>query len=349
MSVDDRFEELAETIGGFYRSWLIFVGVRLGLFARLDDAGKAGLSPEELAGATGCAIVPVEAWVRAAFASRLVDLRDGRAILGPGLAEVLLDDTRPEYLGGQFVMTVVASLDYDGLLDFFRTARPIPERPPRFHRAYEALTAQDIAVFFQEGLATMPTLTQHLADGGRVLDVACGGGRWLVAVARRFPNTHLVGVEFEPDSVDRARRLVTESELERRIRIDAHEIPTMAFDQPFDLVYFQDVLHELPDPVRSLRAAWQAVAPGGRLVVLDWCLPTHPDEARTLHGELLWGTNLDELYQGTRLLAADEFVALFERAGLPAATSVELPSGASIFYAERTADSASAIDTDLSR
>jgi SAM-dependent methyltransferase len=109
----------------------------------------------------------------------------------------------------------------------------------------------------------------------------------------------------------------------------------MSFADPFDLVYFQDVLHELPDPVGSLRAAWAAVAPGGRLVVLDWCLPVDEDDARSLHGELLWGTNLDELYQGTRLLTADEFRDLFGRAGLPPASGVELASGASIFYAER--------------
>ena len=42
--------------------------------------------------------------------------------------------------------------------------------------------------------------------GVSVVDLHCGGGRWLIAVARRFPETRLLGVEFEPDSVDRARR-----------------------------------------------------------------------------------------------------------------------------------------------
>ena len=39
---------------------------------------------------------------------------------------VLLDDDRPEYLGGQFVSTVVSSLDYERLTDFFRSGQPIP-------------------------------------------------------------------------------------------------------------------------------------------------------------------------------------------------------------------------------
>ena len=46
----------------------------------------------------------------------------------------------------------VASLDWGGMADFFRTGEPIRERPDRYRIAIERLTAQDIAVFFQEAL-----------------------------------------------------------------------------------------------------------------------------------------------------------------------------------------------------
>ena len=51
----------------------------------------------------------------------------------------------------------------------------------------------------------MPQLVADLSAGGRVVDIHCGGGRWLIAMARRFPALELVGVEFEPDSVARAK------------------------------------------------------------------------------------------------------------------------------------------------
>src|SRR5207244_12887010 len=121
---------------------------------------------------------------------------------------------------------------------------------------------------------------------GPVLDVACGGGKWLIAIARRFPATELVGVEFEPDSVARASRHVTEAGLGDRIRIESRTIPDMPFRSEFDLVYLQDALHELPDPAASLRASWAAVAPGGSLVVLEWCLPAEPSHPPTLPAEL---------------------------------------------------------------
>jgi SAM-dependent methyltransferase len=331
----ERSDELATSLGGFYSCWVAYIGLELGLFGSLKAAGRAGLSAADLAGAAHCAPAPIAVWVRAAHATELVELDGDRAWLDPDMATVLLDEDRPEFLGGQVVSAVVSTLDYDRMLEFFRTGNPIPERPPRFHRAIERVTVQDIAVFFQEGLAALPALTDELSRGIDVLDVACGGGRWLTAVARRFTRTRLVGVEFEPDSVARAMRHVTKSGLDDRIRIEAREVADMTFDREFGLVYLQDALHELPDPVAGLRQSWAAVAPGGRLVVLDWCLPSDPDDDRTLQDQLLWGIQLDELYQGTRMLTLEEFVELHAAAGVPTPTVAELPSGATMFVVER--------------
>ena len=35
MSIDDRFDELAAALGGFYRTWFIDIGLELGLFAAI--------------------------------------------------------------------------------------------------------------------------------------------------------------------------------------------------------------------------------------------------------------------------------------------------------------------------
>ena len=335
MGQTDRFEELAAGVGGFYRSWVIYLGLELGLFARIRAAGSTGLAAADLATAADCRLEPIDAWVRAAHAGDLVELLDGRAVVADDVASILLDDTHPEYLGGQFVVAVVSSLDYAGLVDFVRGGPPIAERPARFHRAIEAVTVQDIAVFFQEGLAQLPDLAAALVRGGRVLDVACGGGKWLIAIARRFPGTELVGVEFEPDSVERARLHVAEAGLDDRIRIEARATDDMPFRDEFDLVYLQDALHELPDPVASLRSAWAAVAPEGRLVVLEWCLPDRPTDPESLQAELLWGIQIDELYQGTRMYTHGGYGELFAAAGVPPSTIVDLPSGASLFVVRK--------------
>src|ERR1019366_2420233 len=277
MSIDDRFDDLAASLAGFYRAWAVYVGLDLGLFRRIRAAAPSGLTPAGLAAQAGWQAEAVDTWVRLAEAVDVVEFDGERASMDELVAAILLDDQRPEYLGGQFVSTVVSSLDYEGLIEFARSGRPIDGRPARYHRAIETLTAQDIAVFFQEGLA-----------------------------------------------------------LSSRISIEPRPADDLLWPAQFDLVYFQDTLHDQPDPVATLRSGWACVRPGGRLIVLDWCLPESIDESRSLHGAMMWGIQLDQLFQGTRLWDHVGFANLFQLAGIGEPGIIDLPSGATLFVAQRS-------------
>jgi SAM-dependent methyltransferase len=337
MQLDDRFDDLVASLAGFHNTWLVYLGVELGLLSHLRAAGPAGLTTAELAAASGCRPEAVDVWAWAADAHELATYHDGRLTIDEPTAIVLLDEQRPEFLGGQFVHSVVASLDWGGMLEFFRTGRPIAGRPDRYRESIERLTVQDIAVFFQEVLAELPQLVAELARGGRVVDIHCGGGRWLIAMARRFPELQLVGVEFEPDSVMRARANVEAAGLSDRIAIRQADVSKPGPAGEYDLAYFQYALHQLTDPVAALRAAWKALRPGGRIIVLDWPLPSTTEEFRTRHGELIAGVQLDELYQGTALATRERLREWFAAAELPEPLLIDLPSGASVLQVERPA------------
>lgn len=337
MTLDDRFDALIESLAGFHRTWIIALGLELGLLDRIRSAGREGIGPGPLAEACGCSADPVRAWALAAFAHDVVDFDGERLTLDEDDAAMLLGEDRPEYLGGQFVHAVVASLDHDRLAEVVRTGRPATDRPDRYRRSIERLTRQDIAVFFQETLAALPDLVARLAQGARVVDLHCGGGRWLIALARRFPETSLLGVEFESDSVERARANVAAAGLTDRVEIVEAGIPEI--DESvgaFDLAYFQYALHQLRDASASVRAGWTALRPGGQLVVQDWCMPEDLEEYRTQHGRLMAGVQLDEVFQGTRLLTVTEFLEIFRDAGLPDPAIVDLPSGATVFLVRRS-------------
>jgi SAM-dependent methyltransferase len=334
MQLDDRFDELVDTLTGFHRTWLVYLGVELGLFAALRAAGRAGLTVADLATATGCDPTPIQAWISAADAQGLADLQGDRLVLDDETAVVLLDEARPEFLGGQFVHAVIASLDWSGMLEFFRTGQPMHGRPDRYRESIERLTVQDVAVFFQEALAELPQLVADLSRGGRVVDIHCGGGRWLMAMARRFPALDLVGIESEPDSVARARSNIEESGLADRIEIRQANADQVGRLGEFDLAYFQYALHQLADPVGALRAAWLATAAGGRVVVLDWALPSSIEEFRSRQGELIAGVQLDELFGGTALVTREQLVAWFGQAGISAPLAIDLPSGALLLVAD---------------
>jgi SAM-dependent methyltransferase len=335
MRLDDRFDAFVDSLAGFHRTWLVYLGVELGLFAQLRAAGRHGLTADELARLSGCAAGPIEAWVSGADAHELAELVDGRVVLDDESVVVLLDEARPEFLGGQFVHSVIASLDWGGMLNFFKTGEPTRQRPDRYRQSIERLTVQDVAVFFQEALAELPQLVSDLSKGGSVVDIHCGGGRWLIAMAQRFPAIELVGLEFEPDSVTRARANVDAAGLANRISIRSSDVTGLGPADSFDLAYFQYALHALSDPGGALRTAWRALRPNGRLLVLEWALPSSTEEFRSRQGELIAGVQLDELYQGTSLATREQVRMWFGAAGLPEPATIEVPSGATVFVLER--------------
>jgi SAM-dependent methyltransferase len=341
MPIDDRFDAYIDSLAGFHRTWIVHLGLELGLLEAVRAAGREGLTPDELASATGCDADPIRAWTIAADAHGVIRFDGERLRVDDATAAVLLDEHRPEYLGGQLSHAVVASLDHGQMAEVFRTGEPVGSRPDRYRSSIERLTRQDVAVFFAEALAALPDLVADLARGASVVDLHCGGGRWLIAMAQRFPELRLLGVEFEPDSVARARANIEAAGLGQRIRIVQAAIAAIDTSVgAHDLAYFQYALHQLPDPVGALRAGWRSLAPGGRLVVLDWCAPADLDDYRTEHGRLVSGIQLDELFQGTRLRILDELLAWFGEAELPAPQVLELPSGATVLVARREPSSA---------
>ena len=335
MPLDDRFDALVTSLGGFYRAWYVFAGLELGLFASLRESGSTGLTAGELAAKAGTEPEITTRWAWGADAHALVDMVAGRIVLPDEIARILLDPHRPEFLGGQFLHATIGSLDYAALPGVFRTGKPLLHRPDRYRIAIERLTVQDVAVFFEEVLGAFPQLVTDLRPGSRILDIHCGGGRWLIAMAQRFPGTVLTGVEFEPDSVERARANVVAAGLVDRVTIEQGSMVAVGHPSEVELAYFQYALHQLPDPIGTLRSAWSAVQGGGWLVALDWYLPMDPDELRTAHGELIAGVQLDEVVQGTRLVTASEALGWFSAAGLPTPELIDLPSGASAIVLRR--------------
>src|SRR5204863_4182531 len=104
----------------------------------------------------------------------------------------------------------------------------------------------------------------------RVLDIGCGSGVWSLAVAERFPNTHVTGLDL-PDVLRVFERRATERGLGDRIETLGGDMHAIAIPGGFDLVIIANVLR-LDEPDRAARLvtrAAEALAVGGELVVID--------------------------------------------------------------------------------
>jgi ubiquinone/menaquinone biosynthesis C-methylase UbiE len=132
---------------------------------------------------------------------------------------------------------------------------PIIEEYGRLASDYDARWSFYVEATTRETLARLT-----LRPGERLLDVGCGTGALLHRLSRS-PGVQLTGVDPVPEMLAVARR---------RLRTGwAEQLP---FDRgQFDVVVSCNAFHYFRDPVAALCEIGWVLAPGGRLVLTDWC------------------------------------------------------------------------------
>ena len=144
--------------------------------------------------------------------------------------------------------------------EYFEQIAPIWDEERSLHAAADTVEAAILGVVGDQPL-------------GRVLDVGTGTGRMLQLLADRAERA--VGLDTSHSMLSVARANLERSgaanwELRQG---DVHSPPLDAAS--FDLVVIHQVLHYLDDPARALAEAARLVAPGGRLLVIDFAPHRH--------------------------------------------------------------------------
>jgi len=112
--------------------------------------------------------------------------------------------------------------------------------------------------------------------GARIGEIGCGTGRNLVAIARRYPDSSIYGIDDSNEMLKTARATIARAGLTGRIRIErclAEELDTAAtfgLAAPFDAVLFSYTLSMIPDWRRAVERAAQVLKPAGLLAVVDF-------------------------------------------------------------------------------
>jgi demethylmenaquinone methyltransferase/2-methoxy-6-polyprenyl-1,4-benzoquinol methylase/ArsR family transcriptional regulator len=102
----------------------------------------------------------------------------------------------------------------------------------------------------------------------RLLDIGCGAGRMLELLAPRAENA--IGVDLSAAMLGVARAQLEQAGL-RNVQLRQGDIYALPVERDtVDLAVLHQVLHYLDNPARALREAAQALAPGGRLIVVDF-------------------------------------------------------------------------------
>ncbi|WP_067215922.1 SAM-dependent methyltransferase [Stappia indica] len=111
--------------------------------------------------------------------------------------------------------------------------------------------------------------------GGTVLELGCGTARNLVLAARRHPQARFFGIDISQQMLESARGSIRRAGLDDRISVaqgDATAFDTAALFgvERFDRVFFSYSLSMIPPWREALAAGAGALAPGGRLHLVDF-------------------------------------------------------------------------------
>jgi ubiquinone/menaquinone biosynthesis C-methylase UbiE len=158
---------------------------------------------------------------------------------------VTLAELREE-AGRRFArLTTNAVVAYPALWHVFR---------PLMRRQFDAIAPQwdarrtdEAFAALESGLAALPHAPSH------VLDLGTGTGKAAFAIARRFPEAEVIGVDLAPEMIREAHRL-TPSELADQVRFEVADASKLPFDdESFDLVSLANVIPFFDELTRVVR------------------------------------------------------------------------------------------------
>ena len=150
-----------------------------------------------------------------------------------------------------------------------------------------------------------------LRPGDRVLDLGSGSGTDMFAAAHLVGQSgRVVGVDFTPEQLEKARQLAAATGLDRVVEFWERRIEILPMaDATFDCVISNGVINLSADKARVFAEAARVLSPGGRLAVADIVTEKQLTDAIMGNAEL-WAACVGGAAQ------EDTYRALIESAGL---------------------------------
>ncbi|WAL66793.1 methyltransferase domain-containing protein [Amycolatopsis cynarae] len=301
----DRLEELVgrvvTDVGAAMIVPLALVGDRLGLFTALADGEP--VTAGQLARRTGLVERYLREWLLAMATAGYVTYEGGgtgpdgkrsaRYRLSPEQAEAFTNPDSPGYVAGAFQNLTAATRVIDRLTEAFRSGEGIA-----WHEQHEDVFAGTERFFRPGYLANLtsswiPALGgtgERLVRGARVADVGCGFGASTIIMAKAYPNSSFVGVDYHAPSIEVARQRAAAAGVTGTVEFRVAGAADL--DGSYDFITFFDCLHDMPDPLGALRAARAALAPGGRVMLVEPMSWDSVEESINPLGRVLVGASM---------------------------------------------------------
>ena len=275
-----RIQAFAEQALGIVNSGLLSlmmsVGHRTGLFDTLATMPPS--TSEQIAAAAGLNERYVREWLGAMVTGRIVDYdAEARTYWLPREhATALTRAAGPDNLAefAQYV-SLLGQVE-TAIVNVFRKGGGVGYAAfERFHdlMAESSRTTLE-ATLLTRTLPLVPGLVDRLEAGIDVLDVGCGEGVAVRMMARRFPRSRFVGLDFATEAIATATSEADRAGL-TNARFVARDAAAFSAPSSFDFITAFDAIHDQAAPRRVLRVIREALRPGGVFLMVDIATSSH--------------------------------------------------------------------------
>ena len=283
--------ELAERVFaaalGTFDLFAIYVGDRLSYYEILGKHGP--MTTGQLAAEAGTEERYTREWLELQAVSGFVYVAemsdDGLArkfALPAEYAEVLTDPLSLSYLAPLARMLAAAGMKLSAVVDAHREGGGVSWG--EFGTDMRESQADMNRPFFvnllaSEWFASVPELHDRLSRPARVADIGCGFGWSSIGLADGYRSIRVDGYDVDEPSIRNARIHAAEARVDDRVKFHAVDAGDPSVSGEYDLVTAFECIHDMPDPVSTLRTMRRIAADDGIVIVMDEKVSEafHPD------------------------------------------------------------------------
>ncbi|MGJ8664360.1 MAG: class I SAM-dependent methyltransferase [Marinicella sp.] len=249
---------------------LITIGDKLGLYKTLAESGS--LSASELADKTDTALRYIQEWLAAQAASGYVEYAadSHKFYMTPEQIAAFGDPNSPVFMTGAFYAITSLYHDEPKMLEAFKTGEGISwgdHHTCLFCGTEKFFSPSYSGNLINSWIPALDGVTEKLTQGAKVADIGCGHAASTIIMAKAFPKSHFIGIDFHPESIEKAQIRAAEAGI---TNIEFKVATAKNYkDKDFDFIAFFDCLHDMGDPVGACEHAKQALKTDGSCMIVE--------------------------------------------------------------------------------
>jgi 2-polyprenyl-3-methyl-5-hydroxy-6-metoxy-1,4-benzoquinol methylase len=257
-------------LGAAVSAVLVSIGDELGLYKALNTGS---MSARELAEKTGTSERYVREWLSNQAAGGYVeyDPASDKFSLSPEQALCLAaDGAGPADIPGAYSLVRALFHARDRAVDNFRTGKGMEwgeHHSCLFHGTERFFRASYNSNLLNAWLPALDGVTAKLERGAKVADVGCGHGASTILMAKAYPESTFVGIDYHEGSIETARQRAREAGV-TNASFEAADATTYR-GGPYDVIAFFDCIHDMADPAGAARHARASLKPDGHILAVE--------------------------------------------------------------------------------